>query len=167
MVNDPYINSTKLFLPVKLYFRVLPSNEQAPTRLTMFEWRPTFLRISNSWIRPMRCFSSVLSVKKNFKKSKKKQNFSASKIHEEFAFFPQYRLFNMVNQQKSFIATNRLHCVRKIGLLGACDQNTQLIVQAVNDNAQRSYTEGFNRTHHGFLNNKKSSKSQQKVVKKS
>ena len=93
MVNDPYINSTKLFLPVKLYFRVLPSNEQAPTRLTMFEWRPTFLRISNSWIRPMRCFSSVLSVKKkkkkkkSKKKSKKKQNFSASKIHEEFAFF--------------------------------------------------------------------------------
>ena len=73
----------------------------------------------------------------------------------------------MVNQQKSFIATNRLHCVRKIGLLGACDQNTQLIVQAVNDNAQRSYTEGSNRTHHGFLNDKKSSKSQQKVVKKS
>ena len=133
MVNDPYIYSTKLFLPVKLYFRVIPSNEQAPTRLTMFEWRPTFLRISNSWIRPMRCFSSVLSVKKNFKKKQK----------------------------------NRLHCVRKIGLVGACDQNTQLIVQAVNDNTQRSYTEGFNRTHHGFLNNKKSSKRQQKVVKKS
>ena len=56
----------------------------------MFEWRPTFLRISNSWIRPMRCFSSVLSVKKKNKKkikSKKKQNFSASKIHEEFVFF--------------------------------------------------------------------------------
>ena len=70
----------------------------------------------------------------------------------------------MVNQQKSFIATNRLHCVRKIGLVGAFGQNTQLIVQAVNDNA---HTEGFNRTHHGFLNNKKSSKSQQKVVKKS
>ena len=90
MVNDPYINSTKLFLPLKLYFRVIPSNEQAPTRLTMFEWRPTFLRISNSWIRPMRCFSSVLSVKKKNKKkikSKKKQNFSASKIHEEFVFF--------------------------------------------------------------------------------
>lgn len=73
----------------------------------------------------------------------------------------------MVNQQKSFIATNRLHCVRKIGLVVAFGQNTQLIVQAVNDNAQRSYTEGFNRTHHGFLNKKKSSKSQQKVNKKS
>lgn len=73
----------------------------------------------------------------------------------------------MVNKQKSFIATNRLHYVRKIGLVGACGQNTQLTVQAVNDNAQRSYTEGFNRTHHGFLNNKKLSKSQQKVFKKS
>ena len=160
MVNDPYIYSTKLFLPVKLYFRVIPSNEQAPTRLTMFEWRPTFLRISNSWIRPMRCFSSVLSVKK-----KKKSKIS---VHRKFTksllFFPQYWLFNMVNKQKSFIATNRLHCVRKIGLLGACGQNTQLIVQAVNDNV---HTEGFNRTDHGFLNNKKSSKSQQKVVKKS
>ena len=80
MVNDPYINSTKLFLPVKLYFRVLPSNEQAPTRLTMFEWRPTFLRISNSWIRPMRCFSSVLSDKKNKKKAKK----SKISVHRKF-----------------------------------------------------------------------------------
>lgn len=89
-------------------------------------------------------------------------------MHRKFTkslfFFPQYWLFNMVNKQKSFIATNRLHCVRKIGLLGASGQNTQLIVQAVNDNA---HTEGFNRTDHGFLNNKKSSKSQQKVVKKS
>ena len=83
MVNDPYINSTKLFLPLKLYFRVIPSNEHAPTRLTMFELRPTFLRISNSWIRPMRCFSSVLSVKKK-KKKKKKQKKSKISVHRKF-----------------------------------------------------------------------------------
>ena len=87
MVNDPYINSTKLFLPVKLYFRVLPSNEQAPMRLTMFELRPTFLRISNSWIRPMRCFSSVLSVKKNFKKKQKKAKFQYIENSRRVCFF--------------------------------------------------------------------------------
>ena len=89
MVNDPYINSTKLFLPLKLYFRVIPSNEHAPTRLTMFELRPTFLRISNSWIRPMRCFSSVLSVKKKKKKKKKqkKAKFQSSENSRRVCFF--------------------------------------------------------------------------------
>ena len=87
MVNDPYINSTKLFLPLKLYFRVIPSNEHAPTRLTMFELRPTFLRISNSWIRPMRCFSSVLSVKKNLKKKQKKAKFQCIENSRRVCFF--------------------------------------------------------------------------------
>ena len=48
----------------------------------MFELRPTFLRISNSWIRPMRCFSSVLSVKK--KKKKKEAKKSKISVHRKF-----------------------------------------------------------------------------------
>ena len=41
----------------------LPSKVQAPTKLTIFGWRPTWMSVSSSLISAIRCCLSLLSVK--------------------------------------------------------------------------------------------------------
>ena len=43
----------------------LPSKVQAPTKLTIFGWRPTWMSVSSSLISAIRCCLSLLSVKED------------------------------------------------------------------------------------------------------